>query len=130
MSDAKHTMTHIPGDFAISRLDPHDHVPAWALAGSLFSVTRTFDELSIVCEAGLVPEGVRSDGGWRCLKVEGPFAFSIVGVVSALASALARSGVSVVVVATYDTDYLFVRAADLDRAVDALRADGHTVRAG
>jgi hypothetical protein len=125
---AKHNLTLLAGELAVCRLGARDPVPEWALAGEMFSVTRTADELSVVCEAGLAPDGVTHERGWRCLKVEGPFAFSVVGVLSALTGALARAGVSLFAVSTFDTDYLLVKDADLDRAVAALAADGHTVR--
>ena len=125
---AKHNLTLLAGKYAVSRLDARDAVPAWAMAGELFSVTRTADELSVVCEAGLAPDGVRCERGWRCLKVEGPFEFTVVGVLSTLAGSIARAGVGVLAIATFDTDYLFVKADDLDRTVAALVADGHTVR--
>jgi hypothetical protein len=125
---AKHTLTLLSGEYAVCRLGARDELPAWALDGELFSVTRTADELSVVCEARFAPDGVRCEREWRCLKVEGPFEFSVVGVLSALTGALARAGVSVFAVSTFDTDYLLVKAADLDRATVALAADGHTVR--
>lgn len=129
MGNAKHTIAALEGDYSVCRLPATDGVPAWALAGALFSVTRTPDELSVVCESGLVPDGVRNEPAWRCLRVEGPIAFSAVGVLSALSSALAASGVSLFAVSTFDTDYLLVKAADLGRAVEALRGAGHEVAA-
>ena len=50
------------------------------LIGGFFSVTRTADELSVVCPQEAVPEGVRCEPGWRCLRVVGPLDFSLVGV--------------------------------------------------
>ncbi|POA63008.1 ACT domain-containing protein, partial [Pseudomonas sp. DP16D-R1] len=79
--------------FAIARLSPEAAIPAWATQGEFFSVTRTQDELSLVTPEPRVPEGFDASRGWRMLKVHGPFAFSEVGVLAALANPLARIGV-------------------------------------
>jgi hypothetical protein len=130
MENAKRRLAALDGDYSVCRLPARDGVPAWALAGELFSVTRAPDELSVVCRSDLVPEGVRNEPGWRCLGVEGPIAFSAVGVLASLAGALAAAGVSLFAVSTFDTDYLLVKAYDLARAVEALRRAGHEVAAG
>jgi hypothetical protein len=74
-----------------------------------------------------VPEGVEAVRGWKSLKVEGKLDFNLVGVLSSLASSLARVGVSTFVISTYETDYLLVKESDLDRAVAALRKAGHDI---
>ncbi len=118
-------LTLLPGGFAVCRLDATAAVPDWA-RGEIVSVTRTRDELSVVCEEGCVPLSVRAEGGWRALRVAGPLEFTQTGVLSALAAPLAAAGVPVFVVSTFDTDYLFVKEARLAEAVAALRAAGHT----
>ncbi len=111
--------------FAVARLNPSDPVPAW---GELFSVTRTPDELSIVCEARLIPPGTQCQRGWRCLKVEGPLDFSLVGVLASIAGPLARAEVPIFALSTFDTDYILVKEGNLDRALAALQREGHVVR--
>ncbi len=123
------TLTIIPGRFAVCRLDAQEAVPAWALEGAISSVTRTPEELSVVCREAAVPEGVPSETGWACLKVAGPLDFSLTGVMAALAGPLADAAISLFAVSTYDTDYLLVKAATLDDAVAALTRSGHTVHA-
>jgi uncharacterized protein len=118
------------GSFAICRLAPGARVPAWATLGNFSSVTRTPEELSIVCETRTVPLEVRGERGWRGLMVEGPLEFGLTGILAGLAGTLAASAVSIFSVSTYDTDYLFVREADLARAIVALRAADHRVSEG
>src|SRR5206468_8549222 len=84
------------------------------------SVTRTPDELSIVCPDEAVPPDVEVESGWRALKVPGPIPFDQVGVLAALATPLAAAGISTFAVSTYDTDYVLVREPDLERALAAL----------
>jgi hypothetical protein len=90
-------------------------------------VTRTSDELSVVCPEKNVPGGVRSEGEWRVLVLEGSFEFSAVGVLASVAAPLAEAGVSIFALSTYDTDYVLVKEEGLDRAVSALRQRGHEV---
>ena len=114
--------------FAICKVRADENIPNWALSGSFSSLTRTPDELSIVCSQELVPAGVQAVRGWRSLKVEGKLDFTLVGILSSLTSSLAHVGIVVFVISTYDTDYVFVKERDLDRAVVALRNAGHDVR--
>jgi hypothetical protein len=96
------------------------------MAGDFFSVTRTADELSIVCLQESVPDYVRSEKGWRCLRIAGSIPFSVAGVVATLTAPLAEAGVSVFVVSTFDTDYLLTKEKDWAKALDILRKQGHT----
>lgn len=102
-------------------------VPGWVMGAPFFSVTRTQDELSIVCPEEYVPGGVSQERGWRALKLEGPFDLSIVGILSSVAAPLAEAGASIFAVSTFDTDYALVREGQLDLAVDTLREAGHMV---
>ena len=124
-----HTLDLLAEPLAICRLPPDAPPPAWAWRGAFVSVTRTADELSVVCAAAAVPPGVTASAPWRALRVAGPLDLSAVGVLARLAAPLAAAGVSLFVVATYDTDWLLVREDALDAAVAALRGAGHAVRA-
>jgi len=114
--------------FAVCKLRADENIPSWALPDSFCSITRTPDELSILCSQEHVPAGVQAVRGWRSLKVEGKLDFTLVGILSSLTSSLAHVGIVVFVISTYDTDYIFVKDSDLDRAVAALRNAGHDVR--
>jgi len=113
---------------SICRLSPDEGIPTWAAGGHFYSITRTRDELSIVCESRYVPTGSRAEPGWRVLKVEGPLDFSLTGILAALAGALANAGVSLFAVSTYDTDYLLIREEDLETGIRALRDAGYEVQ--
>jgi L-ascorbate metabolism protein UlaG (beta-lactamase superfamily) len=121
------TLTVLRERLSICRLRAGAEVPAWATGTSFFSVTRTEDELSIVCPEEDVPGGVSQERGWRALKLEGPFSLSMVGILSSLAAPLAEAGASIFAISTFDTDYVLVREGQLDLAVDTLRENGHLV---
>jgi hypothetical protein len=114
--------------FAVCKLRADESFPSWALCNSFCSLTRTPDELSIVCPEDLVPEGVEAARRWKCLRVEGKLDFGSVGILSSLTSSLADVGISIFAISTYDTDYLFVRESDLARGVAALLKAGHDIR--
>ena len=121
------TITVFEGRFAICRLNGDAGVPDWAKSDRFVSVTRTPEELSVVCPQDGVPAGVTCEGDWRCLQVAGPLDLSLVGILASLTAVLAGAGVSVFAVSTFDTDYLLVRESDLVAADRALRAAGHMV---
>ena len=121
------TLQLLPQEFAVCRLERDAAVPQWATRG-FFCVTRTLDELSIVCESKYVPSNVKSEKGWRCFKLEGPFPFEMTGVLESVLGPLAEAKVSIFAVSTYDTDYVMVKARALAKAVKALRAAGHSVK--
>lgn len=121
------TLLGVGGRFAVCKLPPDSAVPAWGMAGDVFSVTRTVEELSVVCRQELVPSGTQAEIGWRCLRVAGAMPFTLVGVLASLTGPVAAAGVGIFVVSTFDTDYLFVKEAEFQAAVAALRGAGHSV---
>ena len=117
----------LEGLYGICRLEPTAPVPPWASGGEFSSISRTAEELSVVCPQRLVPESARSNPDWRVLKVEGPLDFSLVGILSSLSTTLAQARISLFAVSTFDTDYLLVHEADFEAAVRALHDAGHAV---
>jgi hypothetical protein len=113
--------------YAVCRLDGNAPLPDWAIRGPFFSITRTAGELSVVCPDSRVPAGVRKESGWKILMVQGPLGFSLTGVLASLTDPLAREGISVFALSTYDTDYLLVKQEQLKQAVRVLAADGYNV---
>ena len=111
----------------MARLPATAEVPGWAWGAGLMSITRRGDELSIVCDEGRVPVGAKAERGFRALEVGGPIPFEVVGVLRALATSLGEAGISIFAIATYDTDLVLVREADLRRAAEALEGAGHSV---
>lgn len=139
------TLTVEPGAYSVCRVPPdfpESRLSSIIAASRFSSVTRTRNELSVVCESGF-PEAVsfamadipgavsrgecRVESGWSLLSVEGPLDFGLTGVLASVCAPLAEAGVSVFTVSTYDTDWIMVKKDRLDRAIEALRAAGFTV---
>jgi hypothetical protein len=120
----------LAGTFALCRLDGAEELPGWfRLTAPLAGAIRRADELSLIAPVDAVPSGVVAERGWRALEVAGPLALDMTGVMADLAGALAAADISVMPLATYDTDVVLVRDERLQDAADALRDAGHTVDA-
>jgi hypothetical protein len=112
----------------IVRLDPDAPVPGWAWDGSeLVSVTRTPDELSIVCPEEYAEEGHDVAGPYVGYVVDERLDFMLTGVLAALLEPLDEAGISILALSTYETDWILVPADKAESAVAAWRRRGHTV---
>jgi hypothetical protein len=121
------TLSLLPDNYSICRLGPEADIPPWALAGEFFSITRTEEELSLVCSQQVVPDGVQCEKGYRCIMVLGPLDFSLTGILASLTASLAEAEISVFAISTFHTDYLLVKADNLKRTVAKLKEAGHDV---
>ena len=80
----------IDGVFSLCRLAPGDAVPSWALPSSFYTISKTSDELSVVCESLYVPVEVKQDGNWRLLKIASVLNLSLTGITAKFSTALAN----------------------------------------
>jgi hypothetical protein len=117
----------LPGLYAICRFSKSAAIPDWALRGEFFSITRTADELSIVCNQTNIPDTTKGEKDWRCLKIAGTLDFSLTGILASLATPLAEAGISIFAISTFDTDYLLIKENTLEAAIQVLTAAGHLI---
>jgi uncharacterized protein len=118
----------LPDTLAICRLEPHVPIPSWAREPSRFlTLSRTAEELSITTLQSTVPAGVPCEREYRAIRVRGPLPLNLVGILAAIADPLAAAGLSIFAISTYDTDYVLVKARELDQALQALRQAGHQI---
>jgi hypothetical protein len=113
--------------YDILKLAPDAPVPGWVAASPFCSITRSSDELSIVCLKSGVPQALRSEREWSCLKVLGPLDFALTGILLAIAAPLAAAEISIFAVSTYDTDYVLIERSQFARALVVLRMYGHAI---
>ncbi len=114
---------------AVCQLRADAPLPSWVVTATGFiSITRTAEELSIVCVEGLAPNDVKQEVGWRAFKVEGPLDFALTGILASLLDPLAKAGISIFALSTFNTDYILVKADKVEAATQALRTAGHHVR--
>jgi hypothetical protein len=118
----------LPETVAVCRLPATAAIPEWASKAHAFlTVSRTPEELSITADQEVIPAGTRCERDYRPIRVRGTLPPNLVGILLAIADPLAAAKISIFAISTYDTDYVLVKAADLDRAVAALEAAGHEV---
>ena len=118
----------MPQALAVCRASADAAIPDWVLTGELYSVTRTPEELSIVCAETCIPQDaqtVKVERGWVALKLEGPFPFAMTGVLASFLDPLAEAKIPIFAVSTFDTDYVLIKAENLQAAEKALGAAGH-----
>ncbi|GCE09599.1 ACT domain-containing protein [Dictyobacter aurantiacus] len=128
MTNKRLILTLQPDVLAICRLDPATPLSSDMLNGNFVAITKTDEELSIICPQTNITDEAIYTRGWRCLRIEGPFAPDTTGILAAVLSPLANANLSVFTATTYDTGHVLVREQDLNQAIQILAQAGHTVR--
>lgn len=113
--------------YSVCRLDFDAEIPPWDVKSGFYSITRTDDELSILCPQENVPPNVKCEGGWKILKIDSILDFSMVGVISQISTLLAQNSISIFVISTFDTDYICVKEENLDETIKLLEKAGNTI---
>ena len=121
------TMKLLEEKFAVCRLDKNCDVPKWTENNSFYSVTRTMDELSIVCFEKDVPIDIKYEKNWRILKIEGPLDFSLIGIISKISSILAEEKISIFALSTFDTDYILVKENNIKDTIKVLEKNNYRI---
>ena len=111
-------------DYSICRLAPGDEWPSWC-GGEFISVCRTPDELSIVTASDRVPKSVVQNSGWRAFRIAGQLDFSTIGVIAKISSILAAEGIPMLVISTFNTDYVLVKSTDTSKTAQCLIPAGY-----
>ena len=134
MTSIKLTMKLLKEKYSVCRLDKNSIIPNWVMNGEFFSITKTEDELSIVCSQENLPHNmqhelanIQCEKDWRILKVEGPLDFSLVGILSSISSLMAKEKISIFALSTYDTDYILVKENNIDAAINVLIKNNYDV---
>lgn len=113
-------LKNLTGLYGIARLDASSPIPPWADGAGFVSISRSEDELSIVCQQTRIPDSVSSSLGWACFKLVGPFAFDETGIVASVVTPLSTGLIGVFVVSTYDGDHILIKSQDLERSRNSL----------
>jgi uncharacterized protein len=119
------TFRQLSGSFAVCRLAPGAPIPALTATALFTSITRTAEELSIVCPADQAPQNAKCESPWTCFKLEGPFPFSLTGVLASFLDPLAERGVPIFAISTFDTDYVLIKEEYAATALEILESAGH-----
>ena len=126
-NDRSLSLEQFPETLAVVRLPPGAEIPTWAESSSLFSITATARETSLVCARRSVPKKIQQAGPFTAFAVEGPLDFSLTGILAELLQPLADAEISVFTISTFDTDWILVPIDSADRAAEEWRRRGHDV---
>lgn len=114
--------------YVIVRFKPDAPNPDWAIQAEFSSITRTADELSIVCPATNLPPTIHAPQRWTCLKLQGPFAFSLTGILLSFIQPLSDNAIPIFAISTYETDYVLIQEEFSKKALAVLREAGHQLK--
>ncbi|HVK27395.1 MAG TPA: ACT domain-containing protein [Nocardioides sp.] len=121
------SLSRFPETLAVVRLPAGAEIPAWAESSSVFSITATATETSLVCAGRSVPKKARHEKPWTAFSIDGTLDLAVPGLLVRALAPLAEDAIPVFVLSTFDTDWILVRTADADRAEEAWRRSGHSV---
>jgi hypothetical protein len=127
VGDATFSLHRYPEKLVVAGLPPGSDVPAWAESATLFSISATAVETTVVCAGRSVPKKVKKEGPFTAFAVEGPLDFAMTGVLHTLLGPLAEAGISVFTISTFSTDWILVPTEKAEAAAEEWRRRGHTV---
>ncbi|MGE5627585.1 MAG: ACT domain-containing protein [Solirubrobacterales bacterium] len=127
MKESILSMRLLKDKYGVCRLERTEFIPDWVVDSEFLSITKTLDELSIVCIETCIPMDIKCEKDWRILKVEGPLDFSLVGILSKISTIMAQNRISIFAVSTFDTDYILIKNKDIDDAVKALEDNKYNI---
>ena len=111
--------------FTIHKLSPDASIPEEILKSNFYSVSKTENELSLVCSEVIKVKSLQSSKGWKCIKVKGPLDFNLTGILAGISDILAKGNISIFAISTFDTDYILVRTRDISSSRTILRLAGY-----
>ena len=127
MNPAALAMVVLPHRLSLCQLPSTEASLTWSTRAEFCSIMRTPTELSVICDEGVVPADVKVDSPWRAIEILGPLPPELTGVIAAFSRTLAEAQISIAVISSSTTEYILVQDANLAKAVEALRAAGHSI---
>ncbi|MDV4149421.1 ACT domain-containing protein [Clostridium sp. AL.422] len=127
MMEEKLNLKLLKGKYSVCRLYKNDEIPNWIFNEEFFSITRTEDEVSIVCLQDKVKEEIKCERDWKVLKIEGPLDFSLIGILARISTLMANNDISIFAISTYDTDYILIKEEMIDRAIAVLENNNYKI---
>jgi hypothetical protein len=118
----------LENEYVVYQLYPSADIPEAVYKSRFYSITKTNDEISIVCEADIPIRSIKANPGWSCLQILGPLDFSLTGILAGISKVLADDDLSLLAISTFDTDYFLVKRRQLSKAISALKKAGYTFK--
>ena len=97
-------------------------------SGEYCFAAKTDDELSWVCTSNTAPKTcIAREDGWKAFRIEGLLDFSLIGILSRISDLMAKNGIGIFAVSTYNTDYVLVKSENYEKAIAVLEKDGYEI---
>ena len=109
--------------FTIHRLSPKSEIPNQVYQSQFYSISKTDEELSVICPSSVSLISEKSEAGWVGIKILGPLDFSLTGILANISAVLDKAKISIFAISTFDTDYILVKSEKLSAAKKALEKD-------
>ena len=126
--DSRLAIVRLPAAASVKEFGFDPDLPQHRGDAKFFSITRSAVETSVVVDERLAPKPSATcqvEAGWVVFRLEGPLDFSLVGILSRIATTLAVHKISIFAMSTYDTDYVLLKHESKGDAIDALRRAGY-----
>lgn len=82
---------------------------------------KTKDEYSVICPEEIAPsQYIKIEHGWKCFHIAEDAAFEKYGMIAFLADIVAKQKTGILVVATFDTDYILIKEEKMEQVQKAL----------
>ena len=117
----------LEGEYSLCRLAASASIPSWIYDSDFYTISKSKNELSLICESKFIPADIRKSDNWKLLKIDAVLDLSLTGITAKFSKPLADANVNLCVIATFDTDYIMVQTAKLDIAKAALQNEGFIV---
>lgn len=119
----------LKNEYAIYRFITTSNIPEEVYGSDFYSITKTEDEISIVCNALMLSDKkIKRSINWKILKIIGPLDLSLVGIIADISKILSENKITLFAISTYETDYILVKNIDLIRTIDVLNKNGYIIR--
>ena len=118
-------MKAIGQEFSVCKVKDYSQIDL----GQPFVFTGSTDEeKSLVCPTAIVPQNtVERDDGWKALRIIGILDFSLIGIFARISNILAENGIGIFAVSTFNTDYIFVKESNFEKAIKVLEDAGFSI---
>lgn len=112
-------------EFSICKVNDYSKVN---LDNPFTFISTTSDEKSLVCKSCDVPSNtIAKEDNWRGFYIDGILDFSLIGILAKITDILANNQIGVFVVSTYNTDYVFVKSNNYQKALDLLKDNNYQI---
>lgn len=124
---SKQTLELMKETFTIHSFPPSTEIPKPVYESPVFFISKTYDELSVVCPSDVELDSVEYESGWGALEVLGPLGFSLTGILSNISGVLANEKISIFAISTFETDYILIKQDMMFNAIQSLRKAQYNV---